>query len=74
MICIMTHIFKFKIAMVFIKHLTAIKIQISHWETKNIKKMKTNLLETHLLLYLEKAYREMNFKDNQFINFNQILI
>lgn len=70
----MTHTFKFKIAMDFIKLLTAIKIQISHWETKNIKFRKTNQLETLLLLYQERAFREMSIKDNLFIHFSQIII
>jgi hypothetical protein len=51
----MIHIFKFKIAMDFIKLLTATKIQISLWETKSTKSREINRLETHLHLYPEKA-------------------
>lgn len=69
------HTFKFKIAMDFIKLLTAIKIQISLWETKSIKSREINQLETLLLLYPERAFRELiNLKDSLFIHFRPILI
>jgi hypothetical protein len=72
---ILIHTFKFKIAMDFIKLLTAIKIQISLWETKSIKSREINQIETLLLLYPERAFRElMNLKDSLFINFRPILI
>jgi hypothetical protein len=72
---ILIHTFKFKIAMDFIKLLTAIKIQISLWETKSIKSREINRIETLLLLYPERAFRElMNLKDSLFINFRPILI
>jgi hypothetical protein len=72
---ILINTFKFKIAMDFIKLLTAIKIQISLWETKSIKSREINRIETLLLLYPERAFRElMNLKDSLLINIRPILI
>jgi hypothetical protein len=71
----MINIFKFKIAMDFIKLLTATKIQISLWETKNTKSREINRLETHPHLYLEKARIElMDLRGNQFIRSRTIFI